>query len=81
MGSASLENLAKEMDRLNMRVMVNLSGGNGSGLKAMTDNIKAHEPKRFLVFANINFNGIGEDGWTAKAVAQLEQDVREGAGG
>ena len=81
MGSASLESLAKEMDRLNMRVMINLSGGNGSRLKAMTDNIKAHEPKRFVVFANIDFNGIGEDGWTAKAVKQLEQDAREGAGG
>ena len=81
MGSASLGNLASAMDKLNMRVMVNLSGGNGSGLKAMTDNIKASAPKRFLVFHNINFNGIGEEGWTAKAVAQLEQDVREGAGG
>ncbi|MGE7777131.1 amidohydrolase family protein [Chitinophaga sp. NPDC101104] len=81
MGSASLGNLTSAMDKLNMRVMVNLSGGSGSGLKAMTDNIKASAPKRFLVFHNINFNGIGEEGWTAKAVAQLEQDVREGAGG
>lgn len=81
MDGASLERLSKAMDALNMKVMVNLSGGYGSGLKEMTSSIKANAPKRFVVFANINFSGIGEEGWTAKAVAQLEQDAREGAGG
>jgi predicted TIM-barrel fold metal-dependent hydrolase len=33
------------------------------------------------VFANINFSGIGEEGWTEKTVRQLEQDVRNGANG
>lgn len=81
MGSGNLENLTSQMDALNMKVMVNLSGGNGSELKKMTDNVKANAPKRFIIFANIDFSGIGEEGWTAKAVQQLQEDYNAGAGG
>ncbi|HTL07817.1 MAG TPA: amidohydrolase family protein, partial [Chitinophagaceae bacterium] len=81
MGSQDLSTLVTDMDKLHMAVMVNLSGGNGSGLRKMTDNINAHFPKRFIVFANINFSGIGESGWTDKAVQQLENDVKNGANG
>jgi uncharacterized protein len=81
MGSQDLAALVTDMDKLNLTVMVNLSGGNGSGLKKMTDNIKANYPKRFIVFANIDFDGIGEEGWTEKAVKQLEADVKNGANG
>lgn len=81
LGSGDLSGLLKDMDALNMKVMVNLSGGNGNGLKNQTDNVKAHAPKRFIVFANIDFGGIGEAGWTQKAVQQLETDVKNGANG
>ena len=81
MGSQDLADLVKDMDKLNLQVMVNLSGGNGSGLQKMTENIKSSYPKRFIVFANINFSGIGETGWTEKAVKQLEEDVQHGANG
>lgn len=81
MGSQDLSGLVKDMDKLNMKVMVNLSGGNGSGLQKMTDNIRSSYPNRFIVFANINFSGIGEPGWTDKAVKQLEEDVQHGANG
>jgi predicted TIM-barrel fold metal-dependent hydrolase len=81
MGSQDLGDLIKDMDKLNMKVMVNLSGGNGDGLKRMIDNIKGHYPQRFIVFANINFSGIGKAGWTEGAVKQLEEDVKNGANG
>ena len=81
MGSGSLDALVQEMDKLNMKVMINLSGGNGGSLKKITDNVKGQFPKRFIIFANINFGGIGSDGWTASAVKQLEEDVRNGANG
>jgi predicted TIM-barrel fold metal-dependent hydrolase len=81
MGSAELTGLITDMDKLNMKVMVNLSGGNGNGLKKMTDNIKDHYPKRFIVFANVSFDNVGANGWTEKAVKQLEEDVRNGANG
>lgn len=81
MGTQNLDELTRDMDKLNMKVMVNLSGRGGSELKQMITNIKDHHPGRFIVFTNINFNGIGEDGWTDKAVKQLEEDVKSGANG
>lgn len=81
MGSQDLGGLIKDMNSLNMAVMVNLSGGNGNGLQKMTQNVKEHYPNRFIVFANIDFDGIGGANWTAEAVKQLEEDVQHGANG
>ena len=77
----SIPGVVKDMDKLNMAVMVNLSGGNGSRLQRMTEAVKAVAPKRFIVFANIDFDGIGKPGWTEKAVQQLKEDVQHGANG
>ena len=81
MGSQDLTNLITDMDKLNMKVMVNLSGGNGNGLQRMTENVKEHYPNRFIVFANVSFDKVGANGWTEKAVKQLEEDVKNGANG
>ena len=81
MGSMDLSTLTNEMDKMNMKVMVNLSGSNGNELKQMSTNVKEHYPNRFIIFANINFNGVGEQGWTENAVRQLETDVKNGANG
>ncbi len=81
MSPQSLTALVKVMDTLNMAVMVNLSGSSGDNLKKSVDNIKGTAPKRFVVFANINFTGIGEKAWTEKTVKTLEQDVKNGAMG
>jgi len=81
MASGSLSDIVKDMDAMNMKVMVNLSGGNGSGLQRMAENVKSQYPNRFIIFANITFDGIGENGWTEKAVKQLEDDVKHGANG
>jgi len=81
MGSMDLSELIKAMDQMNMAVMVNLSGGNGERLNEMMNNINSNYPNRFIVFANVDFNGIGEIGWEDKAVAQLEADVTNGAKG
>ena len=59
MGTMDLDTLIMEMEKLNMQVMVNLSGRGGEELVKMVENIKANEPKRFIVFTNINFNGVG----------------------
>ncbi len=81
MPTQNLNDLVKDMDKLNMAVMVNLSGSNGNALKQAITNVRSTAPKRFIVFANINFSGFGEPGWTAKAVRQLEEDVKNGANG
>lgn len=81
MSPARLDELIQAMDTLNMRVMVNLSGGSGEELKEKTTAVRAHYPGRFLVFANIDFEGIGTPGWSQNAARQLEEDVNNGAAG
>lgn len=81
MSSGKLDQLVADMDSLNLKVMVNLSGGTGEGLKRMVDNAKSQYPGRFVIFANIDFSGIGNAGWTDRAVAQLKQDYQNGARG
>jgi len=76
-----LSTLTREMDKMNMKVMVNLSGSNGETLKRSTKNVRDHFPNRFIVFANIDWNGVGEKGWGEKAAKQLEEDVKNGANG
>jgi uncharacterized protein len=77
--------LLKEMNALNMKVMVNLSGrGNLSDpsyLSNAIQNARRTTPNRLVVFTNISFAGLGEPGWTENAVKQLEADVKTGAQG
>jgi predicted TIM-barrel fold metal-dependent hydrolase len=81
MGTMDLNTLTVEMDKLNMKVMVNLSGGSGAQLQKMIGNAKTNKPGRFIVFANVDFKGVGEPGWGERAAKQLEQDVKNGANG
>lgn len=81
MAEAQLDTLVMQMDSLNMAVMVNLSGGSKDRLQAMVGNMKGHYPSRFVIFANVDFTGIGSPDWAARTVAQLEADVRNGAQG
>ena len=76
----NIEQTIKEMDALNLRVLVNLSGGSGEGLKQLVETIRTSRyADRFRVFANVNFNGAGGPGWKEKEVAGLEQAVKDGA--
>ncbi len=81
MPSQNLGNLLSEMDKLNMKVMVNLSGRSGEYLASAVKNVRQTDSKRLIVFANISFTGIGETSWTETAVKQLEEDVKAGAQG
>ncbi|MFT5243042.1 MAG: putative TIM-barrel fold metal-dependent hydrolase, partial [Psychroserpens sp.] len=69
------------MDTLNMRIMVNLSGRTGDDLIKSVANIDKNYPNRFVVFCNINFEGAGAEGWIDEKVAQLKEDVKNGARG
>lgn len=81
MAKEKLDKLVGDMDSINLRVMVNLSGGYGEKLKKAVDNMKGHYPGRFVVFANIDFKDLDAPGYSARAAAVLEQDVRNGAQG
>src|SRR4249920_3417382 len=78
---AAIAKLVSDMDGLNMKVMVNLSGGQGEEFVKGLKNLKGRYPKRFVVFANLDFTGIDQPGWGEKAAAQLEKDVKNGAQG
>ena len=71
----------KEMDALNLRVLVDLSGGTDPAvIKQKVDAINASPYKdRFRVFANVNWEGAGGPGWKEKAMADLQQAVKNGA--
>jgi predicted TIM-barrel fold metal-dependent hydrolase len=81
LGGAELDKLVKEMDEINMAVMVNLSGSYGKRLKENIDRQKAKYPKRFVIFANIDFTNIDDPGYAKRAAAQLEEDIKAGAQG
>lgn len=84
MTSQNLAGLVSEMDKLNMAVMVNLSGrgrGGGDHLENSLENVKKSFPKRFIIFTNVDFGGIDDPEWEARMVKQLEEDVKKGANG
>jgi predicted TIM-barrel fold metal-dependent hydrolase len=77
----TIDQLVKEMDALNLRVLVIASNMSGERLRQQLAVISASGHKdRFRVMAGIDFNNVGP-GWAAKAVAQLEADLKAGAVG
>jgi predicted TIM-barrel fold metal-dependent hydrolase len=84
MPTQDLTELTKIMDNLNMAVMVNLSGrGRGSTeyLDKTLENVKKTQPKRFIVFTNMDFAAIDDPEWQGRMLKQLEDDVKKGAKG
>lgn len=79
--SADYQRLSREMDAMNMRAMVNLSGRTGEALATAVRNAQAAGAGRFVFFANLSFSGIDDPQWGANAAAQLERDVKAGARG
>jgi predicted TIM-barrel fold metal-dependent hydrolase len=94
--SQDLAQLFRDMDGLNMKVMINLSGksyketiGRNGGfdvqgneyLVRSIQHVAQTKTKRLMFFTNISFVGFGEKGWTEKAVKELEKDVQSGACG
>lgn len=74
--------LAREMDGLNLRLLVNLSGGSGARLREWVAGIQGSPaPGRMAVFANIDFSGGVAAGFGARAARQLEADIKAGAAG
>ena len=71
--------VVKGMDANNLRVLVNASGAQGERLTRAIAALKASRFKdRMVQFTDIDFRNVGP-GWAAKAVAQLEADVKAGA--
>ncbi|MEP2280026.1 amidohydrolase family protein, partial [Maribacter sp.] len=81
MSVEALTGLVSHMDAMNEAIMVNLSGRSGASLKEKIDNINKSYPNRFVVFANVDFEGAKDMEWGEQAAAQLEKDIKNGAKG
>jgi predicted TIM-barrel fold metal-dependent hydrolase len=80
--AGSVDQLIREMDALNLRILVNLSGGSGARLRQNAEFIANSPHKdRFRVFANVSFEGVGTPGWAQSAAAGLESAIEAGAVG
>ncbi len=77
----NLEKLVKDMDELNMAVMVNLSGFRGKYLEWSMENVKEHYSNRFVLFMNIDFELIDEEGWPNETLSMMEDAVKLGVKG
>ncbi len=78
---ADVDKLVREMDAMNMQVLVNLSGGTGDRLQQTVAAMKGRYPDRFVVFANVSTDDLDQPGFGQRAAARLEADVRNGAKG
>lgn len=89
MPTQDLKKLLGEMDKLNMGIMINLSGRGWTSntdestrfFEKALENAQNTDKSRLALFTNIVFSGIGEPGWTERTVKLLEEDVKKGAKG
>ena len=80
--SRRVDEIAAEMDALNLAVLVNLSGGSGATLRRCVDTVaESRHPGRMVCFANLDFGGGVGPGFGERAAAQLADDVAAGAAG
>ena len=68
--AGNIEQMIREMDELNLRVLVNLSGGSGAAVQRKGSTFIRSSPHkdRFRVFANVNWNGAGTAEWRDREV-------------
>ena len=78
MSDGQVDRLVREMDAMNMGLMVNLSGSYGDALAERVKNLKGRFPSRFVVFANMNLREVNRPDFGPWAAAQLEHDVKVG---
>ena len=82
MAEQDLGQLIREMDSLNMGIIVNLSGRGGPALKGMVDNIKKYGyENRIALFTNIELRSIDDPDWLKSTLQQLAYDVSIGTRG
>ena len=85
-----LSNLVNEMDSLNMKFMINLSGSGFAvflgkqslmdlNLKKSIENVKENYPKRFGVFVNLKFDNIDNENFSETTSKILYDAVSKGA--
>jgi hypothetical protein len=64
-----VEDLIKGMNSINLRVLVNLSGGTGEALRKTVEVMKGRYPDRFVVFANMSYDDLNTPGFGKRQTA------------
>lgn len=77
----NLDKLVKDMDDLNMSVMVNLSGFRGKYLEWSLDNVNEAYSNRFVLFMNLDFEKLDDEGWPNETLSMMEDAVDMGVKG
>jgi predicted TIM-barrel fold metal-dependent hydrolase len=76
-----LAKLISEMDEINLRVIIDVDADPSDPARRNSERARAKFPDRFAVFTRIDFGGIDDPAWSARAAAQLRKDVSAGAAG
>jgi predicted TIM-barrel fold metal-dependent hydrolase len=69
------------MDEMNVRSVINLSGGWGEMLQMNLERYKYPYPDRFCIFANIDWERVDEPNFGQNWARELEKSVKAGAQG
>ena len=64
-----------EMDSAGVRTVINLDGGSGQRLRETLEALDKKHPGRFLTFAQIDFTGLDDEGWSNREVERLPGGV------
>jgi predicted TIM-barrel fold metal-dependent hydrolase len=78
---APASELLQVMDRVNLRTMVNLTGGAGSGLQQSIARYQTEHPGRFLTFCEPRFDRANTQNYPREQADDIEQSHRLGARG
>jgi predicted TIM-barrel fold metal-dependent hydrolase len=78
-----IKRLIADMDGLNMGALVNspVGGGHGKWVVNAVAAMQAAAPGRFAVMTNIDYAGLDDADFPARAAAQVEADIKAGAVG
>ena len=81
MSAAQMDKLIGEMDALNLKVMINLSGGYGAKFRDGAKNVMSMQPKRFALFCNLDLTKLDDPDYSPRAAQTLEEDIQAGCVG
>ena len=79
--SATVDELIPVMDAVNLRTMVNLTGGYGDGLRSAIERFDKAKPGRFITFTEPMWSRTAEQGYAKAQADEIERGHQAGAKG
>jgi predicted TIM-barrel fold metal-dependent hydrolase len=79
--TAQPEDVLRVMDRKNIRTMIDLTGGVGTGLESAVSKFHSAHPDRFIVFTEPWWERTNQPGYSQFQAEQIERAHRAGAAG